>query len=436
MKITHPLVVFSFAGLLTLSTVSAAALSAFQNFQQTDRIARGINAGGTDLSGLSKTEAIETIKRTAKNKLNKNAVLLSYQKQAWSIAPNEIDLQVYPEKTVADAIAICRSGNLQQDLTDAFNCLVQKKSLPLASSCNEKKLKQLLDKIAKKIDRPGSNASCSITANGTILKQQAVVGKKTDTAALTAHLLPSLLELRLPRRIEIEPDTEEPDISDKDIKDIDRILAQYTTYFDSSSARGENIRLASTPINHFLLKPEQSFSFNKTVGERSAAAGYLDAPVIIDRRTVPGIGGGVCQVSSTLYNAILLAGLKPTARSSHFFPAAYVPAGLDATVDYGNLDLCFKNTLKHNVYFLTTATDDELTVYVLGTSADLNGQDISVDSFYNDDGHAESWRIYSQHGKEIHREHLFTDEYEEPLPPPEEENHHEIKRNITRKLRP
>ncbi len=128
MKITHPLVVFSFAGLLTLSTVSAAALSAFQNFQQTDRIARGINAGGTDLSGLSKTEAIETIKRTAKNKLNKNAVLLSYQKQAWSIAPNEIDLQVYPEKTVDDAIAICRSGNLQQDLTDAFNCLVQKKS--------------------------------------------------------------------------------------------------------------------------------------------------------------------------------------------------------------------------------------------------------------------------------------------------------------------
>ena len=434
MKFKRSLTIASVCTLLALSIIGAASYSAYQSFQQNDLIAYGITAGGINIGGLSKAEAVNTLKKAAKKQLNKNAILLSYEKKSWQINPAEIDLQTFPEKTVDSAVTICRSGDISQDIIDAINCLTKKKQLKLSTSCNEKKLKNILDKTAKKIDVPAKNAICALTDNGTIIKKKAVIGKRTDTTALTAHLLPSLLELRLPRRIEIEPDLEEPDITDKDISDIDRVLSSYTTYFDNSSDRGENIRLAASHLNNILLKPGQTFSFNKTVGERSSAAGYLDAPVIIDRRTVPGIGGGVCQVSSTLYNAILQAGLTPTVRSSHFFPAAYVPAGLDATVSYGTLDFCFKNTLEHNIYLLASTVGNELTIDVLGTSADLSGQDISVESFYNDAGNVESWRIYSLNGKEVRREHLSTDEYEEPLPI-EEENTHAIQANNTRRIR-
>lgn len=421
MKLNRSFVTFSLITALFLSAGSAAALSVWQSFLDSGRIAYGITAEGVRLSGLTEDEAAAALKKALHKKLNSNAILLSYQKQAWPVAPEEIELVAKADETAAAACSICRSGNWARDLNDAFDCFTKGKKLTVATSCNSEKLKKLLDKLAKKIDCEGTAASCALTPNGTILKKKAVIGKKTDTAALTDHLLPSLLALRLPRRIEIEPDLEEPDVTDQDIKEVDRVLAEYTTYFDGSSDRGENVRLAAEALNHYLLKAGQEFSFNKVVGERSADAGYLAAPVIIDGRTETGLGGGVCQVSSTLYNAILLAGLTPTDRTAHFFPAAYVPAGLDATVSFNQLDLCFRNSLPHNVYFLTYANGNELTICVLGTSRDLGGMDISIDSYYNDDGGVETWRIFSEHGQEVRREHLYTDEYDTPKPPEEEQ---------------
>lgn len=436
MKFNRSTVICSLITVFVLAAAGAGAFSAWQSFQDSDRIAHGITAEGVKLGGLTQAEATDALEKALRKKLNRNAILLSYQKQAWRVAPEEIELVARPGEAAAAAFSVCRSGDWYRDINDAFDCFTKGKKLTVPTSCNTEKVKKLLDKLAKKIDCQGSDASCSIGPNGSVLKKKAVTGRRTDTAALTDHLVPSLLALRLPRRIEIEPDIEDPAVTDNDIKEIDKVLAEYTTYFNGYTDRGENVRLAAAALNHYLLKPGQEFSFNKVVGERSAEAGYLTAPVIIDGRTEPGLGGGVCQVSSTLYNAILLAGLTPTSRSPHFFPAAYVPEGLDATVAYNELDFCFKNTLPHNVYFLTYADGNELTVRVLGTSADLGGLDISVDSYYNEDGAVESWRIYSDHGKEIRREHLFTDEYEPPKPPLEEVKPNAVQKIVPRTLVP
>jgi len=122
-------------------------------------------------------------------------------------------------------------------------------------------------------------------------------------------------------------------------------IAQYTTYFDSGQVnRTENIRLAAKALDGKLLAPGERFSFNESVGERTAEAGYKEALIIEGDVFTPGLGGGVCQVSSTLYNAVILAKLEVLERHHHTLPISYVPPGQDATVAFPVLDFRFRNS--------------------------------------------------------------------------------------------
>lgn len=122
-------------------------------------------------------------------------------------------------------------------------------------------------------------------------------------------------------------------------------IAQYSTNFDSSLVnRTENLRLAAKALDGKLLAPGEQFSFNESVGERTAEAGYKEALIIVGNTFTPGLGGGVCQVSSTLYNAVILAHLEIVERHRHSLPVEYVPPGQDATVAFPTLDFKFRNS--------------------------------------------------------------------------------------------
>lgn len=122
-------------------------------------------------------------------------------------------------------------------------------------------------------------------------------------------------------------------------------IAQYTTYFDSSQVnRTENILLAAKALDGKLCAPGERFSFNESVGQRTAEAGYKEALIIEGNTFTLGLGGGVCQVSSTLYNAVILAELEILERHPHSLPVSYVPAGQDATVAFPVLDFKFRNS--------------------------------------------------------------------------------------------
>ncbi len=125
-----------------------------------------------------------------------------------------------------------------------------------------------------------------------------------------------------------------------------KTLASYTTNFDSGNVnRSTNVRLAAKSIDGTVIKPGKTFSFNKVVGERTAEAGYKQAIVFEGGQPVPGLGGGVCQVSSTLFNAALLSNMKISERHYHSATVSYVPLGRDATVAYGSKDFKFTNNL-------------------------------------------------------------------------------------------
>ncbi len=134
----------------------------------------------------------------------------------------------------------------------------------------------------------------------------------------------------------------DPEISAGLFEQITGKAGSFCTFYGSGGGRNRNIELAAAAINNYLLLPGELFSFNRAVGPRTVERGYELAPVIVGHSVVPGLGGGICQVSSTLYNAVMEARLEVVERYGHSLPVGYVPSGRDATVsDY--LDFRFRN---------------------------------------------------------------------------------------------
>ena len=151
----------------------------------------------------------------------------------------------------------------------------------------------------------------------------------------------------------------------------DTCLSEFSTkYAQSNYGRSYNIALAASSFNGKIIFPDSRFSFNDTVGSRSEARGYKNASVLVNGQYEDGIGGGVCQVSSTLFNAALLANLKITERCAHSLPAAYIAKGRDATVYYGAIDFSFVNSLSLPVQLKAEAKNGVLTVSVWGDQSD------------------------------------------------------------------
>lgn len=145
-------------------------------------------------------------------------------------------------------------------------------------------------------------------------------------------------------------------------------LARTATNLDEGNApRTNNIRLAAKAINGTILNPGDEFSYNGTVGERTAARGYQEAHAYSGGKIIDEFGGGVCQPSSTLYMAVLRADLKVTERHNHSFTVSYTPLGEDATVDYGNLDFRFVNNTAYPVKILAEQTDGQMIMTIVGT---------------------------------------------------------------------
>ncbi|PKL16460.1 MAG: hypothetical protein CVV49_16135 [Spirochaetae bacterium HGW-Spirochaetae-5] len=142
-------------------------------------------------------------------------------------------------------------------------------------------------------------------------------------------------------------------------------ISSYTTSVQDQDFNVKtNIAIAAGKLNGFAVQPGEVFSFNNVVGEGSAANGFLTGRVLYQDTAAYESGGGICQVSSTLFNAMLLAGCSITERYRHSRPVRYVPLGLDATIRYGKKDLRMKNLHTHPVYIFTSMNDRSLTIII------------------------------------------------------------------------
>ena len=149
------------------------------------------------------------------------------------------------------------------------------------------------------------------------------------------------------------------------------MLATYsTTYASSNYNRSTNIALATKSVNGCVLMPGETFSYNTTVGQRTAARGYKEAGVYVNGEVSTDYGGGICQVSSTLYNAVLLCNLEIVARTNHTFEPSYVPAGQDATVSWTSPDFQFKNNRNYPIRISAVAGNGRVSFNIYGLKSD------------------------------------------------------------------
>ena len=150
------------------------------------------------------------------------------------------------------------------------------------------------------------------------------------------------------------------------------LLATFSTSYDASNiSRSTNLNLAAEKINGTVLHPNSEFSYNKIVGARTISAGYKEAKIYSNGQVVDGIGGGICQISSTLYNAAIFANLNITERHNHQFVTSYVPVGRDATVSYGAKDLKFVNSRKYPIKIEVSVNGGVVKVDIYGIKEDV-----------------------------------------------------------------
>ncbi len=167
----------------------------------------------------------------------------------------------------------------------------------------------------------------------------------------------------------------QPQVTAEQIKNnlFSDLLGTYTSKYNAGDvARSHNVSLAAKKIDGVVLAPGDVFSYNDTVGPRTAARGFRTATVYVGNRSEPGIGGGICQVSSTLFNAVVLADLNIVYRTNHSLPVSYVPLGRDATVSYGSIDFKFSNNTNHPVKIVASAAGGYNKISVYGIKENKN----------------------------------------------------------------
>ena len=193
------------------------------------------------------------------------------------------------------------------------------------------------------------------------------------------------------------------------------LLSTYSTKYSASNKdRTTNLQIAANKINGTVLMPGEIFSYNQVVGERTIAAGYKEAPIYVNGEVVDGLGGGICQITSTLYNAVLYANLGIVSRSNHQFVPSYVTASRDATVVYGAIDFKFKNTRNYPIKITCSVSNGIATFNIYGLKSD-NEYDVEISSRVTGTTanaiYSEAYRILKQNGQVVKSELLSRDTY-------------------------
>lgn len=302
-----------------------------------------VSVDGISITGLSKSQARE--------------VLL--KEFPWSMTVS-YDSEVYE---VNDLMA----GKIDSLLNEIYSGEPQE-SYTLDTAGLEEQIKAEAAACAAKWDKKAKNGSIdSFNAEtGKFVFAGEENGFAIDQEKLIDDITQALAAKDIDAKIEASGSTVAPEITAASAKEQYKTIGSFTTNTTSNKNRNTNVRLAAEAINGTVIKPGHEFSFNGTVGQRTEAKGYKGAAAYNNGEVVQEIGGGVCQVSTTLYNAVFKAGLKISYRRSHTFEPNYVTPGRDATVSYEQPDFKFINTSSTAIGLRASYADQKMTVSVYG----------------------------------------------------------------------
>jgi len=224
-----------------------------------------------------------------------------------------------------------------------------------------------LQRLGKRVAKPAKDATFGVDGKH-VYVVPAKPGIQLDALASTEAILKAAVRrrVRVARLVVIEAPAK-LSTAKAEAMNIHAVVSSYTTIYGGIPNRIHNVDLVAHLVDDTLIAPDATFSFNGTTGDRSAAKGFLEAPVIVNGEVTTGLGGGVCQVSTTVFNAAFEAGLKITDRTNHALYISHYPQGRDATVDYPSTDLKFVNDTGHWLLLRTFVGSSSLTVNLYGS---------------------------------------------------------------------
>ena len=288
-----------------------------------------------------------------------------------------------------------------------------KKAVPLRLTANPTAIQKALRGLAPKFRFGGKDARV-VEQRGTVRVVPGQARRELNVGLSAQRIAQAVRKnsaaLTLPVAVTKKPTA----VTAASLKGINGRLGRYTTRFNPGQAkRSHNIRLAIRSIDGTILSPGEVFSLNQTVGERTQKRGYRTAPVFENRKTVPGIGGGVSQVTGTLFNAALVAGLPIVQYRTHFKPVPYVPVGRDATVAWNGFDMKFKNDTSAPVYVSYKASGSQLIATLYGAKKPRRAVSVTVRTQKKKKGEvtAQLYRTFKSKGKVLKKELVGTSNY-------------------------
>jgi vancomycin resistance protein YoaR len=223
-------------------------------------------------------------------------------------------------------------------------------------------------RLEKAVDTPPKDADFAVTAGGGVRVVPSQPGLGLDVPRSAARILAAARSVaNRSATLVLAEQQPKRTTADAQAMGITGTVGTYETFYGGIANRIHNVQLVAHLVDHKFIAPGETFSFNGTTGERSAAKGFLEAPVIVNGELQTGLGGGVCQVSTTVFNAAYEAGLPITSRTNHALYISHYPLGRDATVDYPGIDLKFVNDTKHWLLLRTFVGSSSLTVNLYGT---------------------------------------------------------------------
>lgn len=409
------------------------------------KIFSNIYISGVDVSYLTREEAIEKIEDALKPILNKE-IKLQCEGEEYKINPLDIGVKYNVEDVVNDVYLIGRKGNVVESNLEMCKTFFTDTNKELEFTYKEEKFNEIVDEINsqfttlkqssykiyedKVVIKKGTRGIEVKTAKlredilnsiknldfkpikvGVIVREPDAIDveaihKEVYKAPIDAYYtkdpfkiykeeegldfsisieeVEKLLE-KDKEKIEIELKVLKPKVTTAQIGTEafpDLLSTCTTTYITSKVSRTANLKLASSKIDGYVVMPGETFSYNKVVGKRTAEAGFQLAGVYSGGKEVQGLGGGICQISSTLYNIAVKSNLEIVERENHVFLPGYLPAGQDATVVYGSIDFKFKNTRDYPVKIVSSVGGGYVTMKMYGVK-EKNEPEISFETVYH-----------------------------------------------------
>ena len=341
-----------------------------------EKVYPGVSVMGEDLSGMTLPEVKNLLETKILEAVKTNALTVVVKDKEFTLSLGDLDVALDTQSMSEYVVSLGKSLEETEKLQRIYTKTLEEVEVPYTYS--EEKLIAYVKSIASEINVSAKNATIKKSGDGfTVTEHQ--TGMVLEEEKLVASLKEVLPKLEPGAKLEASLVIDEPKVTSDALKMIDGRLSTFTTNYSTSAAgRKHNVGFAASLINGTVLMPGETFSYNAEIGPVTLRAGFKNAGVIIGDKIEDGVGGGLCQVSSTLYQAALHSNMGIEQRRNHSMAVAYLKPGMDAVVYGPYLDLKFKNNYPNPVYIQAYGDNNNLSVSIYGHQADLGGYSYKV----------------------------------------------------------